>query len=57
MLFENYIDFFSDISDVADGLETVSLTDGITDEEESLVLSTKSLLDSQLHSEKIERLF
>ena len=57
MLFENYIDFFSDISDVADGLETISLTDGIADEEESLVLSTKSLLDSQLHSEKIDRLF
>ena len=57
MLFENYIDFFADIDDVAEGLETFSLTDSIKDEEESLVLSAKSLLDSQLHSEKMDGLF
>ena len=46
MLFENYIDFFADIDDVAEGLETFSLTDGIADDEESLEIAAKALLDA-----------
>jgi hypothetical protein len=33
MLFENYIDFFGSIDDLAEGLETYSLTDCFDDEE------------------------
>ena len=57
MLFENYIDFFDDIHDVAEGLETFSISDLVKDEEESLVLATKSLLDSNLHNAKITGIF
>ena len=53
MLFENYIDFYSDINDTAEALEYLSLSDLIEDPEESVLLSTRALLDTNLHGAPI----
>ena len=53
MLFENYIDFYSEIDDVAEALEYLSLSDLIPDQEESVLLSTRAILDTNLHGAPI----
>ena len=53
MLQVNYIDFYSDINDTAEALEYLSLSDLIQDPEESVLLSTRALLDTNLHGAPI----
>ena len=53
MLFENYIDFFSEIDEASEAMEFLSLADLVVDEEESVVLVTRAILDTNLHGAPI----